>query len=1563
VTSPDPTQNPEAASLADRISLLQQNHQWMTPQVQTTLAASPTSNQELTQIADSLKQRTASTWDGISHFFDDPVLQKAPTASLALHQYISGAIGASPIAESHISTIQASLQKEGLGRDLDANAVWTPAWQQALQQHAQNLYNKQSSGDKPGSASAGGILHGLLHSLTPSGVASAIGGFIQSIPVDLQQLAGQTAGLASWVPDAIGGVAGEAISGGNNFGKALHDARESARQTDLTVENALGRSAYQQNVLGQGAYTAADERRDTTGLNIVTSTVNNLGAVFLFSGLGKAGSAIYDAAGGGAKDLFTRSSIDAATRGPGVVAKSLIRPVGTRVVAGAAGGGVIGGVTAAATGKDVGAGIGAGAIVGGLTGAALGGDRLPSRAFQNLPVLKNTGPVLGKLLDSDGLYYKARTLAASPYQYGAVRLAGEALAAGQAFSLKAHAVGALEHSLSGSDTGSINQSIQSVHPLDPINASIGNALAFTALGHTFHPDLDLLMNVLHGPVGGAGSITQSLGDTSGTAGKFVNAALQRLGHTAQVEMGTGKSYQDLVGMAGSEDRANLWIGMKVRQHAAYQYAEQEYTNLRAADHGDLPQQFSDDYYNFLRTEANAVWKDPEAMKAATGRLAAPNNNYLSRAIKNEIRTGTGTPEEQLRHGLGAYLDAGSTLTHEVLPNTQHMLLPQEATVIPKGMDPAFAKFADQMETKNYKAASDTPPDEGSIGLARIHLNADGTENVAKSTLTSQQAAKDVSGFKDALDAAGGDIQAQSQVFQQMQQYAHDNYGLDARELSVMAGRPDRMLEILEGRSKTLAAEVHLAKDAPQELVDAFAKIRSQGYRVTVGTDIGHAFRSNLPPLEDLGKQISARRRFVSSIGLNPQSFSRMDFGADRRLRIAQSLQKSVDDGKITLPPYYTVQTVLQDLQDDQITGKQLPYVTNALFGMARKAHQGSINRLVESGAARDPLDAERMLKEELAAAGGLRSLSVKDVRRILTRKDNVPWVSAPKGEDGLVDGASMADRPGMVSANDNEFQLMSQQHADEVFKAIQRGYSQTPTYMLGLQKLEDFARYMPFAVRDAVAEGGTVGGVHVPGIPGVARMTDNQATLAMMNLPNRIAQLRDTYRFNMSPYFSLRRIAKTNVKMGVDGVVPTLNPVKSLVDRDVYKEAHDVLDRVLGKSDPRYKYLDDADRTLHDNDVFGLYNPRHFEAYYAYEKAAAGATDDQIKAGLTRVFEYGKDGVEGRSAAERTANTIFFPFSFEKTVAKNVGGYLLDHPAQTMVLSNALDAYRDFNNHHLNGDNPLAASWYEQHLPLMKELLKLNAFAHGMSPGEFGGVNRPLLNFFMPNSLNSSPQTSSLIERMVPAIKDFKNIYKEGTDQSRIVRQSVLNGYSIITGQHTSAIDARPSNKAEATQRTDALGYRNQLNKAFQQVLDYNNSVGTDEEKYHFPNTDDLAKIGLAGAPITKSNIGLIVHQAYPVYDPTAGALFAIKKKAAAELFVRSRATPDLRAKYGDFLSKAETVVSHLNSDEYPVEQAAAIQQTFRDTAIQYASEDPAFYKFYKATFASTFGPLERVSQ
>jgi hypothetical protein len=714
---------------------------------------------------------------------------------------------------------------------------------------------------------------------------------------------------------------------------------------------------------------------------------------------------------------------------------------------------------------------------------------------------------------------------------------------------------------------------------------------------------------------------------------------------------------------------------------------------------------------------------------------------------------------------------------------------------------------------------------------------------------------------------------------------------------------------------------------------AVERIKTLGYQPVMGSDIGHAFRNDLPQADVLGAPLSKARKVLTGLGLNTEHFSGVDKAIRTRLAVTTELRKVLESGDVKVPPFTHENTILSVLQSDKNTAKGLPWADNALFSIFRRFHRGAIDQVVSDGRAEGVTraDAEAQIKNEIAHSMGLRGMSYKEFKTALTQPSQnlIP--------EHLRDGEN--DMRGVAG-------WFSEADVPKLWTAMQRGLHSDSAAMSGASSVLTRLEGLPF----------TLG----PKDP-------KDRTLFWMNLPTSLRRLRDTLRFQDSPYFSLRRVAKTNVKMAAEGIQPTLNPVKSLVDSGAWTSAHKTLDTALGATNPDHKYLDEADQYLHGRDVMGLYNSRHYAAYVANEAAKKGQANDEIAATVRKVMGYGTRTADGRTALEQTVNTFFFPFSFEKTLVRNFGGYLLDHPTQAMLISAGLDAYRDFNNHHLDGNNPLAASWYEQHVPLLQEALRLNAFEHGLSPGELGGINAPLLNAFLPQSWATTKDSNKTLTRFIPALSDLQRIMKEAPAQVGVVRQSVVNGVSMandhLRGIKEGPLDKRPSNKIPDAQRQEAFDLRNKLVETFKPVLDHNGATSDDSAKYHWPAAGPLADQippEVRGQAISKESIGLLVHHAYPVYDPAAGAGYAIQKQIQANEYISKLAGTPRYAPYKDFLEKARTAIGHLNSDQYPAVQARQVTAAFRDRAVAFAAQDPSFLKFYNASLRYAFGPLEK---
>jgi hypothetical protein len=119
---------------------------------------------------------------------------------------------------------------------------------------------------------------------------------------------------------------------------------------------------------------------------------------------------------------------------------------------------------------------------------------------------------------------------------------------------------------------------------------------------------------------------------------------------------------------------------------------------------------------------------------------------------------------------------------------------------------------------------------------------------------------------------------------------------------------------------------------------------------------------------------------------------------------------------------------------------------------------------------------------------------------------------------------------------------------------------------------------------------------------------------------------------------------------------------------------------------------------------------------YAYLRGEGFAAQDAYKA-AREMYMYGSTG---RSAAELSANFIFFPFSFQKKALTHIGKWLNEDLGRSIILHDALKSYE-----YLDEKYDLDERW-KDHIPYLQQMQRLNMFAYGLSPGRFGGINSQL---------------------------------------------------------------------------------------------------------------------------------------------------------------------------------------------------------------------------------------------
>lgn len=1561
MTQPDP----QGQVLAVRLDTLHTQHPWMDPQMGLALASSPDQTSTLLSMADGFRSTLADSLSGVTGLYSDPVLTKTPSTSLVIKRYLNSTLGSWPVADDHLTSVQKNLQAMGYGSGLPIDGVWSAAWNSTWNQAANTETAKQLQGDKPGSISTHRAAHSFLSAALPKYAFNAIIGFAKSIPGDARNL----------LSDVVGGVRGDVTSigslvTGHSPVTAMKAGVHQGSVTGASIERHLGHDISTEQYNAQ-----------TTGAAGVGRLVNDVGTILLAHSAMKAGSAVAKAAGEsltGGGQMTLREAMS----GPGVVS-NLLRPGATQVrspgaigrslqgsgvvqrtARGAAVGSALGGGQAQVRGDNVGKGILEGAVLGGV----VGGNARLSRAASSLPVLNRLGPVVGSLADADGLYYKTRTLLASPYRIPALQVAGEAATKAVGLGIAARATAATSSALTGpDDRGALAQGVQDEHSavLDHVDDALLHATSGLT-GHHFALGIDTLGWGLRGGFGTSAAERSAKGESYL---RSLNTALGDIGALGALERATRMSHAQLVEKAGGEANLTLWLSHKVRAAAADHYA---LDTVRLMDHPPT----GVDLETELAQLGHEAWTDQTILDEHTAKMMAPAGAHQFHVqLAGEI-SGSGTDARKwFANSLQDYLEAGK-IPREILGHpewSKFLITPLSHDAVASARaDEEFTKTTGGLPAERQPALSadwlaGNNPDRpvGTVGMAR------------NDKLLKQQALGEIDRFRargqqiaDTTPNADEQLAKTNLLLQEMAQYAELHFHLNSHQIDGLyakVGRDrgsrlsdvDKVAQILEQRAQNLAVEVHIPPDAPAALrakIEALGRDRTnpdgtvtQGYKLVFGTDIGHLYRHDLPPISVLTGEVTRRRAFVSKLGLNPERFHDQTVSQLTRIDVRNAIQKVLDSAKPgEVPAGYNADSVLRDLSNYKLIAPK-PHEPKGIRGAAQRAAFGlsapARARQVEFTAEEKGItleEAETKIKAEVLGYLSSRDLPEKKVIEVLTRTHDVPWTTDLAMRNAAADEAPIP--------------LFSDDMAQRLAAAVRAGYTKRPAYILGAGRLEDLAR----------------GGVGALGL----NTPDSTILRRLDSAPNRYVQLRNIYRFGLSPMFSARRWVKTNYKASLEGVPWVVNPLKQMQETGTIKKGTALYERLYPETKLQNEYMDEADRQLRQADVLGLFNPRHFEMHAALEWQKQGKTDEEIRGLIQKAFHYGGSTEEGRTAAERTANVVFFPFSFSKTLYRNTGSYLMDHPAQALLIAQGIEAYREFNMHHLNGDNPLAASWLTEHLPLLTELNKLNAFAHGVSPGELGGINAPafkaipgapaaLLNFFMPQKWTADAGTGKNIQRMIPAYKDYHRITKEGGEQARIAVTAI--GNSLDRGAQRIGLEKQ---RSRLNPLAPAITKQGQLDRAFKmidsletsyrEVLDYNRQFTDPADKYRFGSGPSIPR-ELRDQPIDVSTLKRVVQRFYPAYDPTAAAAYAQAKQTRIDDFLAAHQGSAEFPKYKQFVDLARQVQGFRSRDEYDTQQLAQITAQMRHAAVDMATSSATFRKFYAKNFTSLFGPIEQL--
>jgi hypothetical protein len=824
------------------------------------------------------------------------------------------------------------------------------------------------------------------------------------------------------------------------------------------------------------------------------------------------------------------------------------------------------------------------------------------------------------------------------------------------------------------------------------------------------------------------------------------------------------------------------------------------------------------------------------------------------------------------------------------------------------------------------------------------------------------------------------------IWSQAQSMA-EKLGINPRTVSLMDD-PIKLMYGLWKRSQAQASEATLLEEAPLEVHQAVDRIKNDlGWRPALGTGIGHAYEQSVIPQHIVESNNNMAKSALRQIGFSTDAVKDENTFEIRRAQRAAAIDEYLLKTGTKLPYNMTGRDVINLLAQGAAERgsevgrvghlfQQMATLPKEAFSLIYKRATPTIDKLFNEDPSNSDLlmsrnrseiakaRAEYRAKAELAknAETTVNDLNTKTMRSILMQPVN------PNSKLGY------------------EAPLMDARTANNLITQILAADAKMKSTYVGLGKVDDLLRASTAGIAKGAMSFMGSAPLKAGENPDKWKLYDITAGLGQ----NAIA-IRDKFRFALNPLFGIRRMVKTNLKAALEGIPATANPYLSLMRTNRLESAYELAKRVIpaefGKSMDGFKELDS---TIGKSDIFNFFNPLHNMMWQAQHLKENGLTDTEIAQKLEKINGYGD-----RTAFEKSIATVFYPFSFNKTLYRNIGGYVLDHVGQAAILNQALQVYQhgvtvDGHKFAFNQNNDIG-KWLDQHFPLITELKQLNALDHGVGLGQFGGMNanyiNTVLNMFAPQAitLDNSSQAAKLLKSLIPAWNELNTL--------------LIGGYNPETGKY----DVRQGTLENTVQagllETLNLGqhFANIINENFggapRRGLNYTNTTGDLAQVQQGLDFVNLAKSYLAPAiqrkmtwtqalpagtyipdvianqKVSSASIEQYASILYPAYSGSGlSAAYGAKQDALKTLLNKMNQSNDWNySNYKSFFDQAVVVENKLTRDKDP-NAIANLTQQMRDKAVAIAMGTPSlpdykgdkrFLAFYKKYYQSTFGPIE----
>ena len=489
-------------------------------------------------------------------------------------------------------------------------------------------------------------------------------------------------------------------------------------------------------------------------------------------------------------------------------------------------------------------------------------------------------------------------------------------------------------------------------------------------------------------------------------------------------------------------------------------------------------------------------------------------------------------------------------------------------------------------------------------------------------------------------------------------------------------------------------------------------------------------------------------------------------------------------------------------------------------------------------------------------------------------------------------------------------------------------------------------------------------------------------------LTERALSTRDFLRFTINPWFDAQRYSEGLI-MGAtrdwgDDITIPLNYTPTRTRKLITKGKVDVdeigrqIGRPLSKDDPKQverlvgealkeatggkldpDLMEATTRRFTDLGILGFSNHR-WQTSAATHLMSQGV-DLQSAANMVQdLYSYGK---AGRSAAELSANFVFFPFSYMKKLTTQLAKFGTDDLSRAILVTDALRAY-DW----LDEQYDLQRH-FDAYAPILSELRVLNPLGMGLSPGQLGGINAPILdvaygsivgdaardvaNLFLPQAVmledpDKHSQLEDAVMRAIPALNSARRMLEDSLpDQVNV----------FVSPRHVSKTEEINRGMAEVNrlrqqfaERAEAEGFT-MAQMMRSRVGSFRGNKARLKDAYRAAETDILDRypaLAKARQEWTSKRYQRNAELAAITNRPNPTGL----SPAETAVWVFSPMVDEFEQRMA-----AEGLDIDIDGEDfYPPEE----ENSIRAVAIALAGDSPEFEVYYKQYWEPQFGPISR---